>query len=73
VKVQTSFDDVGEQLERYAKPVLAQLNASTAAYAQVRADAETVVQDLAAVEQIRAELDALARQAPEEIARAKKS
>ncbi|NTV63495.1 MAG: hypothetical protein HGA65_08170 [Oscillochloris sp.] len=72
-KVQTSFDDVGEQLERYAKPELVQLNATTAAYAQLRAEAEAVVENLAAVEQMRSDLDALARQAPEEIARAKKS
>lgn len=73
VTVQTSFDDVGEQLERYEKPQLDQLNASAAAYGQVRAEAEAVSTDLAAVEQTRAELDALARQAPEEISRAKKS
>ncbi|NTW03727.1 MAG: hypothetical protein HGA19_21045 [Oscillochloris sp.] len=73
VKVQTDFDDVGEQLERYAKPELAQLNASTAAYDQVRAEAEAVVNDLAAVEQLRKQLDDLARQAPEDISRAKKS
>ncbi|MBX0326300.1 hypothetical protein K2Z83_01150 [Oscillochloris sp. ZM17-4] len=73
VKVQTDFDDVGEQLDRYAKPEIAQLNASAAAYSQVSAAAQVVVGDLSAVEQIRAELDALARQAPEEIARAKKS
>jgi len=73
VKVQTGFDDVGEQLERYAKPQLAQLNASATAYDQVRAEAEAVSKDLAAVEQIRTGLDDLARQAPGEIDRAKKS
>ncbi|WP_129626743.1 hypothetical protein [Candidatus Oscillochloris fontis] len=72
-QVQTQFDDIGEQLERYAKPELAQINATTAAYDQVRALAEAVAQDLSAVEQMRLELDALARQAPEEIARVKKS
>ncbi|NNJ08892.1 hypothetical protein EKD04_000970 [Chloroflexales bacterium ZM16-3] len=73
VKVQTGFDDVGEQLERYEKPQIAQVNASAAAYNQIRDQAQAVATDLVAVEQIRAELDDLARQAPEEIARAKKS
>lgn len=72
-QVQTQFDDVGEQFQRYAKPELAQINASTAAYDQVRALADAVAQELSAVEQMRLDLDALARQAPEEIARAKKS
>ncbi len=73
VTVQTHFDDVGEQLERDEKPQLAQINASAAAYIQVRDEAASVVENLAAVEQIRASLDELARQAPGEIARAKKS
>ncbi len=71
--VQNSFDDVGEQLERDAKPQIAQLNTSAAAYLQVRDGALSVSANLAAVEQIRADLDGLARQAPGEIARAKKS
>ncbi|MEI7771121.1 MAG: hypothetical protein WCI67_14100 [Chloroflexales bacterium] len=73
VTVQTRFDDVGEQLERSAKPQIAQLNASAAAYTQVRDEALSVSENLAAVEKIRADLDDLARQAPGEIARAKKS
>lgn len=73
VTVQTHFDDVGEQLERDEKPQLAQINASAAAYIQVRDEAASVAENLAAVEQIRANLDELARQAPGEIARAKKS
>ncbi len=72
-QAQTGFDDVGEQLERDAKPGLPQLNAAAVAYDQVRAEAEAVSADLVAVEGLRAELDGLARQAPEEIARAKKS
>jgi hypothetical protein len=71
--VQTRFDDVGEQLERNEKPQIAQLNASAAAYDQVRDEAKSVSENLAAVEKIRADLDDLARQAPGEIARAKKS
>ncbi len=73
VTVQTRFDDVGEHLERDEKPQLAQINATAAAYIQVRDEAASVVENLAAVEQIRASLDELARQAPGEIARAKKS
>jgi hypothetical protein len=73
VKVQTSFDDVGERLDRDAKPDLARLAAAATAYDEVRAGAEAVSADIAAVDQIRAELDELARTAPEEIARAKKS
>jgi hypothetical protein len=73
VTVQTRFDDVGEQLERDAKPQIAQLNASAAAYSHVREEALSVSENLAAVEKIRADLDDLARQAPGEIARAKKS
>ncbi|MEI6778530.1 MAG: TPM domain-containing protein [Chloroflexales bacterium] len=73
VTVQTHFDDVGEQLERDEKPQLAQINASAAAYIQVRDEAASVAENLAAVEQIRTSLDELARQAPGEIARAKKS
>ncbi len=72
-QVQTQFDDVGEQFQRYAKPELSQINATTAAYDQVRALADAVAQELSAVEQMRLDLDALARQAPEEIARVKKS
>lgn len=73
VKLQTSFDDIGEQLERFAKPTLEQYAQATAGYTQARAQAEQVSGQLAQVEQRRQELDALARQAPEEIARAKKS
>lgn len=72
-QVQTSFDDIGEQLERFAKPTLEQYAQATAGYAQARAQADQVSAQLAQVEQRRQELDALARQAPEEIARAKKS
>lgn len=73
VKVQTGFDDIGEQLDRDAKPELPRINAAAASYAQVQAEAQAVSEELATVEQMRAELDELARQAPEEIARAKKS
>lgn len=73
VKLQTSFDDIGEQLERFARPTLEQYAQATAGYAQARAQGEQVSAQLAQVERRREELDALARQAPEEIARAKKS
>jgi uncharacterized membrane protein YgcG len=73
VLVQNRFDDTGEQLDRYAKPTLEQLNTATTAYGEVQAAAAAVQTQLGAVEQLRAELDTLAQQAPEEIARAKKS
>jgi hypothetical protein len=73
VGVQTEFDDVGEQLARHAKPTEEQYDAAAQGYQQVRADAEKASTSLRAVEATRSELDQLARQAPGEVDRAKKS
>jgi hypothetical protein len=73
VGVQTEFDNVGEQLDRHAKPTIAQYDAAAQGYQQVRADADKASAALREVETIRNELDQLARQAPGEVDRAKKS
>lgn len=73
IKVQTSFDDAGEQLQRYATPTLEQINQVTTTYGQIESQARALSDQLATVEQMRAELDRLAQQAPGEIDRAKKA
>lgn len=73
VKVQEQFDDIGEDLERREKPTNEQLTAAAAAYDQVKVDALAVSEDLKTVEELRAELDAQAQAAREEIDRAKKA
>lgn len=72
VKVQGQFDDIGEQLERYEKPTNEQLGQAAAGYDQVKADAQGVATQIKAVEELRARLDEQARQAREELDRAKK-
>ncbi|GAB4443337.1 MAG: hypothetical protein OHK0015_43150 [Chloroflexi bacterium OHK40] len=71
-EVQARFDDAGEQLNRYEKPSNEQLAAAAAAYDQVKLEAQEVSAALRAVEELRARLDEQARQAREELDRAKK-
>lgn len=72
-KAQEQFKEVGEELERREKPTNEQLIAAAAAYDEVKVEAEAVGEDLKVVEELRVRLDAQAREAREEIDRAKKS
>ena len=72
-QVQNRFDDTGEQLERYEKPTNEQLETAAAGYDQVKVEADTVSEELRAVEELRVQLDAQARTAQEELDRAKKA
>jgi uncharacterized membrane protein YgcG len=73
VDVQGAFKAAGEALERYERPTIPQIEEATVAYGEVTTRAQAVSEQLQAVETTRAELDALARQANEEIDRAKKA
>ncbi|MCX7791353.1 MAG: TPM domain-containing protein [Chloroflexaceae bacterium] len=70
---QLRFKETAEQLERREKPTNEQLLQAAAAYDEVAAEAKAVGEDLAVVERLRAELDQQARQAREEVERAKKA
>lgn len=70
--LKVAFDEIGEQLNREAKPSLEALAAAATAYEQLPEKAATVAERLHALEQRRAELDALARQAQEDVDQAKK-
>ncbi|WP_299644575.1 TPM domain-containing protein [uncultured Chloroflexus sp.] len=70
--LKVTFDEIGEQLNREAKPSLEALAAAATAYEQLQEKAATVAERLHALEQRRAELDALARQAQEDVDQAKK-
>ncbi|MEF3274694.1 MAG: TPM domain-containing protein [Chloroflexus sp.] len=67
-----AFDEVGERLNREAKPSLESLAAAATAYEQLLTKAEIVQERLSALEQRRAELEAQVRQAHEEVNQAKK-
>ncbi len=71
--VQTTFDDVGEQLDRYEKPTNEQLETAAVGYDQVTVEAQTTSEELRAVETLRVQLDEQARTAREELDRAKKA
>ncbi|WP_298816648.1 TPM domain-containing protein [Chloroflexus sp.] len=71
-ELKVSFDEIGERLNRESKPSPATLEAAAAAYEQLQARAAAVSEQLQAIEQRRAELDALARQAQEDVNQAKK-
>ncbi len=73
VEMQGGFKAAAEGLERYEHPAIEQIDQATAAYGEVQTSAQAVSEQLAAVETTRTELDALARQANEEIERAKKA
>ncbi len=70
---QLRFKEIAEQLERREKPANEQLLQAAAGYDEVAVEAKAIGEDLAAVEQLRAELDQQARQAREEVERAKKA
>lgn len=67
-----AFDAIGEQLEREAKPTLERIEQAAVAYEQLQPQAAAVAERLDALEQRRAQLDALIRQAQEDVAQAKK-
>ncbi len=73
VQVQGRFKEIGEQLDRHEKPSNEQLLQAATAYDLLRTDAQAVVEQLGAVEQLRAKLDEEARSAHEELDRAKKA
>ncbi|MFV9504473.1 MAG: hypothetical protein AB4911_07890 [Oscillochloridaceae bacterium umkhey_bin13] len=72
VAVQGRFKEIGEGLERHEKPSNAQLDEASAAYTSLRDEAQGVSAALTALEDLRAKLDGQARQAREELDRAKK-
>jgi hypothetical protein len=72
-QVQTRFDDVGEKLNQRAKPEIPHYEEAAQGFSQVQGQMATLSEQLDAVDARRAELDKLARQAPEEVDRAKKS
>lgn len=72
VAVQNRFKTTAEELDRHEKPSNAQLDAAATAYTSLLTDAQAVGVHLQAVEDLRAKLDAQARQAREELDRAKK-
>lgn len=67
-----AFDAIGEHLEREAKPTVERLEQAAVAYEQLQPQAAAVAERLDALEQRRAQLDALIRQAQEDVAQAKK-
>jgi hypothetical protein len=69
-QVQACFDDTGEQLDRAAKPLVAEYETATTSYKQAQEQASALSTQLAANQQRRQELDALARQAPAQIEQA---
>jgi uncharacterized membrane protein YgcG len=73
VKVQTNFDDVGEEMNRVEKLDVKVYDYYGGAYQRVANEAAQVQQALDGIAARRAELDTLAKQAPGEIDRAKKS
>lgn len=73
VQVQGSFDDIDEDLARREKPTNEQLAEAAAKFDQVKAEAVAVSNELQAVEELRAQFDAQAREAREELDRAKKA
>jgi hypothetical protein len=72
-KLQTLFDDTAETLERYPQPTNEQLAQATAGYEQVKVQAQQASESLKVVEELRIQLDDQARQAREELDRAKKA
>jgi len=70
--LKVAFDEIGEQLEREAKPSVQRLERAATAYEQLQAKAAEVASYLDALDQRRAHYEALMRQAQEDVARAKK-
>lgn len=73
VAAQLRFKETAEQLERREKPANEQLLQAAATYEAIVAEAREIGEDLAVVERLRTELDEQARQAREEVERAKKA
>jgi len=71
--LKVTFDEIGEQLEREAKPSVQRLERAATAYEQLQAKASEVTGHLDALDQRRAHYEALMRQAQEDVSRAKKS
>jgi chromosome segregation ATPase len=71
--IQGRFDDLNEALERRAQPTIAQYNEATQGYGQVQQMVAGLRGRLDEINQMRAELDQLAQQAPGDIDRAKKN
>ncbi|PMP83742.1 MAG: chromosome partitioning protein ParA, partial [Chloroflexus aggregans] len=71
-ELKVAFDEIGEQLNREAKPSLADLDTAALAYEQLQEKVTAVNERLRAIEQRRADLDALMQQAQEDVNRAKK-
>lgn len=70
---QLKFKATAEELDRHAKPTSTQYDAAAAEYTRVHEQVQALEGELEQLQARRRELDALARQAPEEIDRAKKS
>jgi len=70
--LKVTFDEIGEQLDREAKPSVQQVEIAATAYEQLQAKAAEVASYLDALDQRRAHYEALMRQAQEDVARAKK-
>jgi hypothetical protein len=70
--LKVTFDEIGEQLDREAKPSVQQVEIAATAYEQLQAKAAEVASYLDALEQRRAHYEALMRQAQEDVSRAKK-
>ncbi|MEO7911351.1 MAG: hypothetical protein ABIV47_17030 [Roseiflexaceae bacterium] len=70
-QIQTRFDDTGERLARLARPPVADYTTASTGYQQVRMDADALCEQLMANERLRQTLDALAQQAPAELAQAR--
>lgn len=72
-QAQVQFDDTGEAFERKANPTIADYDTGAEAYKQVQQHVAELRTQLGQAEELRRELDGLARQAPAEIDRAKKA
>ena len=70
--LKVTFDEIGEQLDREAKPSVQQVEIAATAYERLQAKAAEVASHLDALEQRRAHYEALMRQAQEDVSRAKK-
>ncbi len=70
---QVTFDDIGENLARYATPTVAQYKEAAQGYTQLQTQIAELRTQLDQINATRVELDRLAQQAPQEIDRAKKS
>jgi uncharacterized membrane protein YgcG len=70
-QIQARFDDIEERIANIPRPQVADYTAAAAGYAQSKTDADTLHEQLSATNQLRQELDALAKQAPGAIEQAR--